>query len=183
MGLSPQAKPCETMPLSISSQMPQLFGEFPSFPIRPLGQPAAWRLEGSFCSPKSRHHPLLTQFSFLGDTTRRDPSAQPSSSGSHCLHGPSDGPLQDGASSAALRTDPWRAKARGSSKVVGAGSRSGVHGEGWSVHPGHWLSILAQRPQGSCSSPLLGFPAGLKPGKDLVGLGRCPLGGAAVLVR
>lgn len=95
MGLSPQAKPCETMPLSISSQMPQLFGEFSSFPISPLGQPTAWRLEGSFCSPKSRHHPLLTQFSFLGDTTQRDPSAQPSSSGSHCLHGPSDGPLQD----------------------------------------------------------------------------------------
>lgn len=175
MGLSPQAKPCETMP--------QLLGEFPSFPTSPLGQPTAWRLEGSFCSPKSRHHPLLTQFSFLGDTTQRDPSAQPSRSGSHCLHGPSDGPLQDGASSAAPRTDPWRAKARGSSKVVGAGSRWGVHGEGWSVHSGHWLSTPVQRPQGSCSSPLLGFPAGLKPGKGLVGLGRCPLGGAAVLVR
>lgn len=88
MGLSPQAKPCETMP--------QLLGEFPSFPTSPLGQPTAWRLEGSFCSPKSRHHPLLTQFSFLGDTTQRDPSAQPSRLAATACMGPPMAPYRTG---------------------------------------------------------------------------------------
>lgn len=50
--------------------MSQLFEEFPSFPISALGQPTAWRLERGFCSSISRHHPLLTQFSFPGDTER-----------------------------------------------------------------------------------------------------------------
>lgn len=64
---STPVKPC---PVHLFSNAAAVCGEFPSFPISPLGQPTAWRLEGSFCSPKSRHHPLLTQFSFPGDTEK-----------------------------------------------------------------------------------------------------------------
>ncbi|XP_032746874.1 uncharacterized protein C1orf167 homolog [Rattus rattus] len=76
-------------------------------------------------------------------------------SGSHCLHRPSDSPLQDESCAWGGVVSPLRPLAFNSGRKA--------------------LGLLL--------FTLAGFPAGLEPGKGMAGLGGCPLGGAAVLVR
>lgn len=66
--------------------------------------------------------------------------------------------------------------------MTGAGSRSCAWGG--VVSPLRPLAFNSGRKAlGLLLFTLAGFPAGLEPGKGMAGLGGCPLGGAAVLVR